>query len=239
MSFRDRFFTPATARAILSWRILIGVGAAAALAVGGVPLGAAIAVGIVLYAGMVVTAMPRTGQRPTIDPFTLSEPWRQLVQGSQAAERKLRATIEGATDGPVRDRLRGIAEQLRHGIDEAWEIAKRGDEIDATVRTIDPTALRSKLGTLEHQAAASPSPDLDAAIASVRTQLESADRLKERSAQTAGSLRLTQTRLDELVARAAEVTVGVADTDAYRRDVDDLVLQLEAMRQAVEETRQA
>ena len=70
-------------------------------------------------------------------------------------------------------------------------------------------------------------------------QLASADRLKELSAQTAGRLRLTQTRLDELVARAAEVSIGAGDTDAYANDVDDLVIEIEAMRLAVEDTRGA
>ncbi|MEJ7799295.1 MAG: hypothetical protein WKF60_02175, partial [Ilumatobacter sp.] len=68
-------------------------------------------------------------------------------------------------------------------------------------------------------------------------QIDTADRLKRQSAETADALRLTQTRLDELVARASEVQVGVVDTDAYRRDVDDLVIKLEALHQAVEETR--
>ena len=63
--------------------------------------------------------------------------------------------------------------------------------------------------------------------------------MKEKSAQTAGKLRLTQTRLDELVARAAEVSVGSGDTDAYQHDVDDLVIELESLRLAVEETRRS
>ena len=48
-----------------------------------------------------------------------------------------------------------------------------------------------------------------------------------------------ETRLDELVARASEVRIGTVDTANYQRDVDDLVIQLEALHQAVEETRTA
>ena len=178
-------------------------------------------------------------KKVAIDPFTLSEPWRQLVQGAQAAQRKLRTTVAAVDDGPLKDRLRDIAAQLDHGLEEAWAVAKRGDEIDDAVRTLDPTSLRSKLGTLEQRLAADPSPENEAAVASVRSQLESADRLKEQSAKTAATLRLTQTRLDELVARASEVRIGAADTDTYATDVDQVVLQLEALRQAVEETRTA
>jgi hypothetical protein len=39
------------------------------------------------------------------------------------------------------------------------------------------------------------------------------------------------------VARAAEVSIGPGDTDAYANDVDDLVVEIEAMRLAVEDMR--
>jgi hypothetical protein len=170
----------------------------------------------------------------------LSEPWRQMVQGAQRAGRRLHETVSGTPAGPLRERLDGIVDKLDQALAESWEIARRGDEIDGAVGRLDPTALRSKLATLRTQAEAGmPSDDLAAAITSVEGQLASADRMKELSAQTAGRLRLTQTRLDELVARAAEVSIGAGDTDAYANDVDDLVIEIEAMRLAVEDTRGA
>ncbi|MBT7431033.1 MAG: hypothetical protein HN783_14590, partial [Ilumatobacter sp.] len=78
-----------------------------------------------------------------------------------------------------------------------------------------------------------------ASIASVESQLASVDRLKEQSTRTSNRLRLAQTRVDELVARAAEVSIGAGDTDAYEHDVEDLVDELEGLRLAVEETRTA
>lgn len=239
MSLRDRFFTPRTARAILSWRILLGVGAGVAMALAGLPVAVAVGGGIALYAASVAVAMPKPPQRPTIDPFALGEPWRQLVQRSQASGRRLHETVDRASDGPLRDTLAAIAEQLDRGIDEAWAIARRGDEIDDAVRGLDPTGLRSRLATAEQRAAADPTPETAAAVASIQRQLESADRLREQSDAAAASLRLTQTQLDELVARASEIQVGAVDTDAYRREVDDLVIRLEALHQAVEETRTA
>ncbi len=97
--------------------------------------------------------------------------------------------------------------------------------------------MRSKLTTLRQRAIDAPSSEADAAIQSVERQLESAERLKQRSTETATSLRLTQTQLDEFVARASEVLVGTIDTDTYATDVDELVVKLEALHQAVEETR--
>ena len=236
MSFRDRFYTPKTAKALLSWRILVGVGVGVVNVLAGAPILLSIALGGLIYAAAVVRAMPKGPERPAIDPFVLSEPWRQLMQGAQSAQRKLRQTVSGTDDGPLKKTLQAVADQLEHGLAEGWQIARRGDEIDDAVRRLDPTSLRSKLGTLRQRAIDSPSAEADAAIASVERQLESADRLKQQSDETAASLRLTQTQLDELVARASELRIGTVDTDAYARDVDDLVIKLEALHQAVQET---
>lgn len=236
MRLRDRFFTPTTAKAIMSWRLPVAIGVGIAL--GFVNVGLGIAAALVAYGGLVAAAMP-TGARPAnIDPFALSEPWRQIMQQAEGAGRKLRATVTGSRDGPLKQTMQDIAEQLERGLAEAWEIAKRGDEIDDAVRRLDPTSLRSKLDTLRRRRDDDgASPEADAAIESVERQLATADRLKLQSAETAATLRLTQTQLDELVARASEVQLGAVDTDSYRRDVDDLVIRLEALHQAVEETR--
>jgi hypothetical protein len=135
----------------------------------------------------------------------------------------------------VAARLTDIAGRLDRAIDKSWTIAKRGDEIDAAVKRIDPVRLRSQLDTLRTSAAAD---STQAAIESVESQLASADRLKALSARTADHLRLTQARIDELVARASEVIVGRTDSTSYQNDVDDLVLELEALRQAVAETNE-
>ncbi|MDJ0771577.1 MAG: hypothetical protein QNJ12_22515 [Ilumatobacter sp.] len=237
MGLRDRFYTPRTARAILSWRILVALGVG--VTVGFVNVGVGIGVGVAVYAALVGAAMPKGPESPNIDPFMLSEPWRQIMKEAQGSGRKLRATVEGVGDGPLKQTMTGIAGELERGLAEAWEIARRGDEIDDAVRRLDPTALRSKLATLQQRADAEPSPEADAAVTSVERQLASADRLKEQSAEAAASLRLSQTQLDELVARASEVGVGTVDADTYARDVDDLVVKLEALHQAVEETRTA
>lgn len=235
MGFRDRFFTPRTAKAIMSWRILVGLGVGAALAVAGLPIAVAIAGGVAVYAATVVAAMPKATVVTSIDPFTVGEPWRQFVQSAQRSRRRLLETISTVAPGPLRDRLQGIAEKLDQGIRESWEIARRGHEIDGTIRHLDPTRLRSNLETLRQRAADSPTENLTGAIASVESQLASADRLRALSDTTADRLRLTQARFDELVSRAAEVKVGQQDDARYASDVDDLVLELEAMHQAVRE----
>ena len=183
-------------------------------------------------------AVPKPAARAQLDPFALSEPWRQFVQGAQRSKRQLADTVRAARGGPLRDRLQDIVDRLDEAIVESWQIARRGDEIDSAVRALDPTRLRSRLDTLRTQATSAPSDDLAAAIASVESQVASADRLKQLSASTADRLRLTQARLDELVSRAAEVSIGASDTDGFAHDVDDLVLEVEGLRLAVQETPQ-
>lgn len=233
MGFRDRFYTPQTARAILSGRILIGIGVAAAMVVAGIGWAAAIGVGVAVYAGLVALAIPRPTRPAQIDAFAVGEPWRHFVQGAQRAARQVGESVSTASPGPLRDRLTDIVDKLDHGLEETWRIARRGDELDAAVRRLDPTGLRSKLDTLRSR---EPSPEVTAAIESVEAQLETVDRLRDRSERTADRLRLTRTRLDELAARATEVSVGVDELAGYEHDVDDLVIELEALRQAVEET---
>ncbi|MET0325122.1 MAG: hypothetical protein ABW219_07870 [Ilumatobacteraceae bacterium] len=235
MGFRDRFWTPTTARAIVSWRLLLGVGAGVLLGVVGVPVVVAAVVGLGLYAGSVLLAVPRAPKRATIDAFSVGEPWRHFVQGGQRSKRQLTETIRATKTGPLRDRLQDIADRLDEGLAEGWAVAKRGDQVDKAIRALDPTRLRSRLETLRAQAAAAPTENLGAAVTSVESQLASADRLKELSASTADNLRLTQSRLDELVARAAEVSIGASDTDRFAHDVDDLVLELESLHEAVRE----
>jgi hypothetical protein len=235
MAFGDRFFTPQTAKALLSWRILLAavIGIVAAFFLS--PATAA-GLGLAVYVATVLAAMPSEPSRSSIDPFTLSEPWRRFVQSAQRSRSALRETLRGATDGPLKDRLTDIADRLDSAIEESWTIAKRGDEIDAAINRIDPVRLRAQLDSL--RAASGGGDSGVAAIESVEGQLASAERLKALSASTADRLRLTQARLDELVARAAEVSVGRTDEATYENDVDNLVIELEGLRQAVAETNE-
>ena len=233
MAWRDRFYTPQTARAILSWRLLLGAAAGVGGALLGLPIVAAVAVGLGVYAAAVALAMPRSPKVAAIDPFAVGEPWRHFVKDAQRARQQLQATVRGTPPGPLRERLESIAQRLDNGLQQGWQVARRGDEIDGAVRRLDPTRLRSRRSTLEAQP--NRTPEVDGALASVDSQLATADRLKELSSSTADRLRLSQARLDELVARATEVSIGSAPTDDYAHDVDELVLELESLRQAVQE----
>lgn len=104
-------------------------------------------------------------------------------------------------------------------------IAKRGDELDAALRRLDTTSLRNSIELAKN----------DETRASLQSQLASADRIRTTRDDTDGRLRLLNTRLGELVAQAAEVSVGADSTGELGSAVDDVVTQLEALRLAVED----
>ena len=216
----------------------IGVGIAIGWAAASVPILIGAVVGSIAI-GMRVgrgrgAAAGSLAALPPIDPFSVGEPWRQFVQRAQRSERELARIIDGVEPGPLRDRLAGVLARLDGGVQETWRIARRGDAIDDTVRRLDPVRLRSRLSVI--QAGSADSPSDAAAVEALERQLLSVERLQAQSAATVQSLQLTQLRVEELVGRAAEVSIGAADTEAYADDVDELVVELEALRQAIDET---
>ena len=254
----DSLPVAARSRAATAPASRLGAGASAllgvALLVAGVSWPIALAIGAVGVAGALalgrrVTSAPRPAR---MDPFEVGEPWRRFVQGAQRSAQRLHDTVDAAPEGPLRDRMTSIAGRLDRALEETWAIARRGHQLDATIRHLDPTGLRAKRDALaarraEAEAGAggtvgeagvdgAGTGDLDAALASLDDQLAATERLRAESERTADRLRLTQARLDELVSRAAEVGAGAGDTDTYAHDVDDLVVELEGLRLAVEET---
>jgi hypothetical protein len=221
MSFRDRFFTPRTAKAILSpWRIAVGVAVAVVLAIAGVNIVVAIVAGLAIYAVTVFVGMPK-------------KPWRQHVQGALKARRRFEETLRTTRPGPSRDRLAEIGERINIGIDECWQIATRGHEIDKAVKRLNLPSARSNMDLLRSRPS---DPSTAATLASLQSQIDSGERLKAKSADVAQRLRLLEVRLSELAARASEVAVGTRDEVAYGNDVEDVISQLEGMRLALDET---
>jgi hypothetical protein len=235
LRFRDRFFTPPVARAIVSplGIVLAGAGTAVGIVVG-LPVVAAVGLGAAAWAARVAVAVPRGEKSERIDPFRLSEPWRQYVQGALSAKARFDRAVAGTRHGPLRDRLSQIGERIDTGLRECWRIASRGDDIDGALQTLDTAETRRELAALP----ASGGANVDRTREALEAQLASADRLARVSADARDRLRLLDARLDELVARAVELSVGPADSDLGGLDaeVEGLVLEMESLRQAIEET---
>jgi hypothetical protein len=242
VSLRDRFFTPPVARAIVSPTGILALGAGAGLGVlsgGGVP--AAVGLGAVAYAARIALALPRARREERIDPFAVDEPWRRYVQDARQAHARFREAVERARPGPTRDRLRAIDDRIDTGVREVWRIARRGHELVEARRRVDPDAVRRELAALEAAADASRSPGsaLEQTTASLQAQLATVERLERVIGDADVRLRLLTARLDEAAARTIELAVHASDVGAVGglgADVDAMVDEMEALRQAIEET---
>jgi hypothetical protein len=160
-----------------------------------------------------------------IDSFTLSEPWRRYVSAAQAAQRRYTDIVAATAAGPLRSNMESITRQVQRGVEECWLIAKRGDELDVALNRLDRPSLQARLeGSTD-----------DATRASLQAQLDSAERIRATRNDTDQQLRLLNTRLGELLAQAAEVSVGSDTTSDLGSAVDDVVTQLESLRLAVED----
>jgi|JI7StandDraft_1071085.scaffolds.fasta_scaffold42433_2 hypothetical protein len=188
-----------------------------------------IVVGLVVLAGAVAAFLVRArlrhrAPRPmSIDPFTLSEPWRRHVAAAQTTQRRYLQIAGSAADGPLRDRLREIGAQVQHAVEECFAIARRGDALDDALARFDTGSLNRQLASAADEATRT----------SVQAQLQSAGRIRATRDDTDSRLRLLTTRMGELVAQAAEVSVGTDSTDQLGTGVDDVVTQLEALRLAL------
>lgn len=237
LSFRDRFFTRPVARAITSplGIVLAGAGTAAGILLS---LGAlAPVLGIGLWAVNVARAMPKTDRGPDIDPYALREPWRGYVLGCMNARARFRRTVDAMRAGPLRDRLTDVSHRFDTGVEESWRIAVRGHDVDGALRELGPNEVMAQL---EYARRTPAGVARDSTIDALESQLASINRLSTTSQDTRGRLQVLEARLNELVARSVELSVtGASDVGGLDADVAAVVEEMEALRQAFEETQQS
>lgn len=236
-SLRDRFFTPRVARAITSPSAILatGVGAAVGILIAGPVLGAVLGAGA--FAARVIAAIPRAPRRPGINPRQLDAPWRPIIEEILDAADRFDAALGAVRDGPLRDRLTELGRRLGTAVDEAWKVASAGQSLTAGRRQIDTERILSELRVAEQAPRTDRS---EQTISAIRAQLASAERLDRTIADIHDQLRLLDARIDETVTRTVELSVTQDDTEAFGglgAEIDSIVGDMEALRQAVEETR--
>ena len=237
----ERARTPAVARAVMAPSSILLAGAGTAVAIlAGAPLAVAAAFGAAAWVGKAFMAIPRREKRPDMNPATVREPWRSLVRQAVKAEDKFNETVRGTRHGPLRDRLAEVSAQVSVAVDASWKIAQRGDSLDKAVRELDANSIAAELATREDELRQSPGrPQLEATVAALRRQLESAQRVADVARDALDRLRTLNAQLNEAVARAIELSLGPADVDALQplgNDIDGVVTELEALRLALEES---
>ena len=218
--------------------IVLAGGATAVSVVAGLPLIAAAGIGAVAWGARVALAIPRAPKRERIDPFTLGEPWRSFVRAALQAQARFDRTVQTARAGPLRDRLAEIGERVGTGVDECWQVANRAQEIANALQQLDTRQVRAELAALEQESGTADDNRARTAEA-LRAQIGSAERMATVVEDARDRLRLLDARLDEAVARAVELSVDSNDTEGMlglSSDVDSVVTDMEALRQALEET---
>src|SRR6187455_661762 len=97
LSFRDRFFTPPVANAMVSPSgILLAGGGVAVGIVAGLPILAAAAVGGAAWVARVAFSIPRNPRSDRIDPFALQDPWRSFVRDAQQSATRFSSAVRQA-----------------------------------------------------------------------------------------------------------------------------------------------
>ena len=242
LSFRDRFFTPPVARATTSPLGILALGAGAAVGIiSGAGIVGAVVLGVLAWAGRVAAAIPRAPAGARIDPFTLSEPWRRFVTDALQARKRFHEAVESAQPGPMRDRLREIEGRVDTGVDEVWRIARRGHALVDARRRVEPDAIRREIAATQANADQpwAKGSAMERTMESLRAQLATVERLERVIGDADSRLRLLNARLDEAAARTIELSVqaeDVAELGGLGDDVNAMVDEMEALRQAIEET---
>lgn len=236
-SFRDRFLTPRVARATTSPSaiVAVGAGAAAGILVGLGPIGAVV-LGAGAWAARVLAAVPRAPARQNVSPRQLADPWRSLLADVQSSRGRFDDALRGVRAGPLLDRLRGLGDRLDTAIDEAGRIARAGNTLTDGRRRIDTATLQRELAETRAMAATDRTAQMER---SVQSQLDAAERLDRTIADTYERLRLLDARIDETVTRTVELSVTQVEGDdlgGLDAEVESIVGEMEALRQAVEET---
>jgi hypothetical protein len=217
--------------------LLGGLVVGAVAVVAGLPVWAGVLVGAGVWAVNGRRMLPRAPRTERIDPFTLHDPWRRFVQEALQSRARFAQALDRAPAGPLRDRLDEIGERVQAGVEQCWLIARRGHALVVARRGIDVADIDRELGQLGRSG---PGAGLPA-----EAQRAAAARLDQviDSAQT--ELRLLDARLGEAVARTLELSAQAGtDADATRvtgleADVEGVVSEMEALRQALDEANAA
>ena len=223
--------------------ILVGGAVTAVGIVSGLgPLAAV--VGVVSWAAKTVLGV-RKVMRPApepIDPFRVGEPWRQYVQSAQQSKVRFQRSITQTKGGPLQQHLVTIGERVDAALQECFSVAKKGYALDNAVSELDIRQIRKELSGAQAELASandSRRATLETTVASIASRLASAQRLSDVTVSTKDRLRQLDAQLDELVARAIELSISAQTPDALGTlgtDVDSVVTEMEALRQAMDET---
>jgi hypothetical protein len=215
-----------------------------------------VGVGILAWAlGMVISmviAMQRERRRlrpEPIDPYGVPDPWRRFVRESLGAQTRFAEAVGQTRPGPLRDRLEEAGRRIDEAVRECWRVARLGAALDGALANVDPDHTSAELRVVQdqrHELLAGGKPvaaeALDQTESALAARLQSGRRIQAAVQRATDRLRVVTAQLNEAVASAAEVSLGGPEaitTGSLAANIDTVVLEIEALRQALEETEVA
>jgi hypothetical protein len=169
-----------------------------------------------------------------IQPAAAPRPFQRTVAEAVATRQRWQQVVAGMRDGPTRDRLAQLGEQIDAGVLAVWDTVQRAADIERIA-----TGLESERVTADYKAAKrDPSAD-PALVEALRVRFESTQRLLNATDGVEEQLRLLEARLGAAVARGAEVALVASpdSADALRAELDAVVGELGALRDTLTSLR--
>jgi hypothetical protein len=237
--------------------VVLGAAGVGLSLIASVPVAAAIGVGVCGWAlGVAVSAgvaarRRRRARRPEpIDPYAVPDPWRRFVRESLTAQTKYAQAVGRSAPGPLRDRLNDIGHRVDDAVRESWRVAQLGAALTAALANLDPDHTSQELRKVQEDrhrllqapgagSASAGTDALDQTEAALASRLQATRRVEAAVQRATDRLRLLTAQLNEAVASAVELsldTTDPADTMPLAGQVDNVVTEIEALRQAMEET---
>ena len=142
--------------------------------------------------------------------------------------------------GPIRDRLVEIGTRIDAAVQECWRVARHGDALDDGVQSLNLKEVSYQLDQIRGSRPESPgaAESYDRTVEAMEAQLASGQRLAQVAQDARRRLEVLDARMDEAVARAVELSLSAGDAaelSGLGADVDQLVDDMEALRQGLEE----
>lgn len=190
---------------------------------------------------------PRPAQ---LDPWSLPEPWRQLVQQAQAIQSRYDQAFTTWPPGPTRDRLAGLQPRVYEEVSRLGATARQGAAAGGWTSAMPAAgkpsvdSLASELKQLEAKRArlgdGAPArlADLNRREEAVAAQLRAAHQSSRAEAEIQDRLRQAVARLDETITEllVVESTRSGADPGGLGSRLDELTDGLASLQAAITET---
>lgn len=210
----------------------------------------AVVLGAGAWLGRMAVAVVRRSRRDRaarprpadLDPWSVPEPWRQLVHQAVAAQGQFDQAVREWPPGPIKDRLVWIQPRLWADVEHVGRVAHRGASLGGWTREAAagggrPTArdLSDQLrrAEAERRSVGQHSPDRAAALArteeALAAQLRALHKAEEAAADAQDRLRVLVARLQDAV--TALLVLGVDATGAS--GADSLVESIESISEEI------